>query len=216
VTGVVLLDVDGCLVDSTVPVGRALDAALGALDLPPLAPGELRSLIGPPLKLGLTRHLEHLGADPSLVDALVTDYRRRYAPVSVELAASYPGVPDALAALGADGRRLAVVTSKPRAYAVPILEALGFDRCLEVMEGPGLDEVEPKIDTLARALDRLEPVDRSASVMVGDRHHDVEAAHHHGLRAIGVLWGYGTRDELVAAGADALAADPASLIDLLR
>lgn len=216
--GVVLLDVDGCLVDSTEPVGRALDEALVALGLPALAPGELQPLIGPPLKVGLTRHLAASGADPSLVDGLIADYRRRYAPLSVALARSYPGVPEAVADLAAAGHRLGVVTSKPRAYAVPILEALGLDRWLEVMEGPGLDEVEPKVDTLARALVRLDergPVDRAASVMVGDRHHDVEAAHHHGLRAVGVLWGYGTEAELVDARVDALAADPGALIAAL-
>jgi len=213
--GVVLLDVDGCLVDSTRPVGESIDAALVEHGVAPLAPGELQALIGPPLKIGLAGHLDRVGADLGIVDSLIASYRERYAPLSVELATSYPGVPDAVAALAAAGRRLAVVTSKPQVFAVPILEALGLDRHLEVMVGPGTDEIEPKVVTMARALELLGPIDAAASVMVGDRHHDVEAAHAHGLRAIGVLWGFGTEDELRAAGAHAVVADAAELLTAL-
>ncbi|HSL58301.1 MAG TPA: HAD hydrolase-like protein [Acidimicrobiales bacterium] len=213
--GVVLLDVDGCLVDSTRPVGEAIDAALVDHGVAPLAPGELQALIGPPLKIGLAGHLDRVGADLGIVDSLIATYRQRYAPLSIELAASYPGVPEAVAALAAEGRRLAVVTSKPQVFAVPILEALGLDRHLEVMVGPGPEEIEPKTTTMARALALLDPFDPSGSVMVGDRHHDVEAAHAHGLRAIGVLWGFGTEDELRSAGAHAVVADATELLAAL-
>jgi len=213
-TRVLVLDVDGCLLDSAEPVRRSLDVALAAHGRPPLAADELAALIGPPLRHGLTHHLARTGGDPTLVEALVRDYRDVYVAASVALARSYPGVPEAVHALAAT-TRLAVCTSKPRVYAVPILDALGLTPLFEFIEGPDTTETETKGDTLARLLAALGPtLDVRASVMVGDRRHDVEAAHEHGLTAVGVSWGYGSRAELEAAGADRILDRPAELLEL--
>jgi phosphoglycolate phosphatase len=80
--------------------------------------------------------------------------------------------------------------------------------------GPDLaSENEPKAVTVERAIGALPP--GSVPVMVGDRSYDVAAAHEHGLRAIGVLWGIGSTAELTTAGADALARNPSELAELL-
>jgi phosphoglycolate phosphatase len=212
---VLFFDVDGCLVDSTEPIHRCLDAALDDFGLPPIPADQLDRHIGPPLQVTLTTLLTELDEDPAIVPLLMGAYRERYSTMSIELARSYPGVPELVADLSAK-ERIGVVTSKPRRFAVPILEALDLARRFEVMCGPGETEAEPKTVTLGRALAAVHPCDVANSVMIGDRHHDIDAAKDHGLRAVGVTWGFGERDELEAAGADAVvdtAAELAAILD---
>lgn len=213
-TRVLFFDVDGCLVDSTEPIHRCLDAAMADFGLPPIPADELDRHIGPPLQVTLTTLLTELDEDPAIVPLLMGAYRERYSTMSIELARSYPGVPALVAAQSAKGR-VGVVTSKPRRFAVPILEALGLAPHFEVMFGPEETEAEPKTITLGRALAAVEPCDVADSVMIGDRHHDVDAARDHGLRAIGVTWGFGSRDELEAAGAEAVVDTAAELAAIL-
>ena len=204
---VVAFDLDGCILDSTEPIFQCLNGALAELDLAPLSIDDLAPRVGPPLQLMLAELLAEREADPSLVEPLVSAYRERYRTESLRLAVTYPGIDDLLAAL-ASGERLAVCTSKPSRWAVPILEHLGLAGLFEHIAGPGLTEAESKSDTLARLLADLEPLDARRSVMIGDRHHDIDAARHHGLVPVGVTWGFGTRDELESAGAVAVVDRP--------
>lgn len=212
---VLFFDLDGCLVDSTEPIHVCLDAAMADHGLPPIPADRLDRHIGPPLQVTLLELLAELGEDPNLVAGLMESYRQRYAPMSVERAISYPGVPELVADLDAAGERIGVVTSKPRRFAVPILEALDLDRHFEVMFGPGNTESEPKTVTLQRALDAVAPCDVASSLMIGDRHHDIDAARNHGMSGVGVTWGFGSRVELEAAGAIAVADTASDLAAIL-
>jgi phosphoglycolate phosphatase len=213
----VFLDLDGCLVDSTGAITGCLNHALVTLGLRPRPPAELVPLIGPPLHESLAALLAADGADPALVEAGVEAYRSRYAVVALTETAVIPGIPAALEQLAAL-TRLAVVTSKPRAFAVPLVEGLGLDRWLEAVYGPDLDHrVEPKAVTLRRALAATVPgVAAARTVMVGDRSHDVAAGRACGTATIGVTWGAGARAELVAAGADHVVDRPEELVAALR
>jgi phosphoglycolate phosphatase len=123
----------------------------------------------------------------------------------------YPGITALLASIRI---RIGVVTSKPKATAVPILESLGLASLFELIEGPSLTTPEPKSATLTRALSAVDlPPERT--VMIGDRRHDIEAGRHHGTHTVGVTWGFGTLDELQTAGADRLVDSPAALASLL-
>jgi phosphoglycolate phosphatase len=210
----VAFDLDGCILDSTEPISQCLNAALTQFGLAPLTVEDLAPRVGPPLQLMLSGLLAERGADPDLVEPLVSAYRERYRDQSLRLALTYPGIVDLLGSLVGD-ERLAVCTSKPSRWAVPILEHLGLAGHFEHIAGPGLTEAEPKADTLARLLEELAPVEVARSVMVGDRHHDVDAARHHGLVPIGVTWGFGTRDELESAGAAAVIDHPDELPGVL-
>jgi phosphoglycolate phosphatase len=109
---------------------------------------------------------------------------------------------------------LVVATSKPRALAEPLLDALRLRRFFVAVIGPELNsENEQKTLTIGSALQKLPPGARP--VMVGDRKHDIHAAHDHGLHAIGVLWGIGSEEELRTAGADEFVHTPADLAILL-
>ena len=205
--GVVLLDLDGVLVDSRAAITGAMRAALDEHGLGPFGTEALEALIGPPLLRAVGGLLGAETGGP-LVTAVVASYRARYATTSLTETTVVPGIPAALEDLAAR-RRLALATSKPRRYAEPILRALGLRRHLSAVgaaddDGPGAE----KAAVVAGALAAL-GADRG--VLVGDRRFDVEGAHAHGLAAIGATWGVGSAHELTTAGAEALCATPAAL-----
>lgn len=210
----VFFDLDGCLVDSSSAIPTCLNVALVELGLPPQPPEGLRRYIGPPLLEGVAAILAELGADPALAQPCIDLYRAAYVEVSLTDTMVVDGIPAVLDAL-APRTHLAVVTSKPTEYAEPIVDAMGLTRHLRAVYGPEADELhETKPDTLARALTAVGVAGRDA-VMVGDRHHDIDAGRAHGARTVGVTWGSGTRAELEAAGADHVVDRPASLLDVL-
>jgi phosphoglycolate phosphatase len=210
-TQVVCLDLDGCLVDSRAAITTCLNVGLEAVGVPPRPPIELHPLIGPPLLESYQTLLAEAGHDPVDADRCIAAYRAAYREVSLTHTTIVPGIPEMLAALGGD-RTLAVVTSKPTAFATPIVEALGLAPAFAAVHGPALDELrEPKAVTLARALAEIASrVPTSRTAMVGDRHHDVDAGRACGTRTVGVTWGIGDAVELAAA--DVVVAEPAELV----
>jgi phosphoglycolate phosphatase len=210
VTDAVLFDLDGVLLDSARAIIGCINDALEELGEPRRPPAGLRRFVGPPLADGFS---ELVG--PERAGELVVAYRTRYATASLEHTTLFDGMVEVLEELGAQ-RPLAVATSKPLAYTKPLCDHLGLTPYFAVIEGPSLAEIEPKTVTVRRALDGLALTPGASAPLIGDRLHDIEAAHANGLRAIGVLWGFGTEEELRAAGADALVALPEQLPDAVR
>jgi phosphoglycolate phosphatase len=205
----VLFDLDGVLVDSRVPFARSVNAALTAQGLPPRAERELHQYLGPPLH----QAFQALVGEGPLVQRCVDSYRARYRERAASETTVFPGIREILD--GLSGRLpLVVATSKPRALAEPLLDALKLRSFFIAVIGPELDsENEQKAVTVGRAMRELPS--EAHPIMVGDRKHDIAAAHAHVLRAIGVLWGIGSDKELLTAGADALVRTPAELATLL-
>jgi phosphoglycolate phosphatase len=202
----VLFDLDGVLVDSRVAITDCLNFGLQAVGAPARSRDELAPWIGPPLI-----HAFSELAGPAVARDALDAYRGRYATSSLEETLPVPGALEALAAIAAT-TPTALATSKPRAFALPLCERLGFARHLDVIEGPSLEDVtETKAQTVARALAALGLGPGADAVLVGDRRHDVEGAHANGIRCIGVLWGIGDRAELEAAGADSIIGSPSDL-----
>lgn len=205
----VLFDLDGVLVDSRVPFARSVNSALTAHGLAPRPEHELNQYLGPPLH----RTFRALVGEESLVQPCVDSYRVRYREMAASETIVFPGIREILDGL-ANQLHLLVATSKPRALAEPLLDALNLRGLFAAVIGPELDsENEQKAVTVGRAIQELSP--KARPVMVGDRKHDIAAAHEHDIHAIGVLWGIGSEKELRTAGADALAHTPAELATLL-
>jgi phosphoglycolate phosphatase len=203
VTGL-LFDLDGVLADSRGPITSCVNRALVATGHEPRPVDDLLGFIGPPATVGFA---ELTGAPPDSeeVAACVTAYRAAYAEALHETT-TYPGIPAAVEALARDFR-LGVATSKPRRYAGPVLEAIGLAGAFAVVCGPDADAHADKTATVGEALQAL----GGAVAMVGDRRFDMIAARAHGLRAIGAAWGFGSRAELEAAGANVIIDVPAQL-----
>jgi phosphoglycolate phosphatase len=213
---IVLFDVDGTLVDSAEPILTAMNVALAENALPPVSADDLWKIVGPPIHQALQSVMKDWGENVDLVAKLVSDFREVYRPLSLELAATYPGVPEMLANASRIAR-LGVVTSKPADYARPILERLDFAEYFEVIEGPDVGtEVEPKAITLRRGLATMDVESSEGQIlMVGDRRQDVEAGRTCDVQTVGVTWGFGSREELESAAADAVINHPDQLLRLI-
>jgi len=170
----------------------------------------LRSDLGPPVGTLFTS----LGlADAHLEDA-VTAYRSFYAEHGQHQASVYPGVGELLDGLIGRGVPLGTATAKLTPVARTILELHGLARYFAVVNGTDATH-HTKTETLTRTLELLGQPDPATVVMVGDRHSDIAAARDCGVVAVGVTWGYGSRAELEATGADHLVGSPAELLSLL-
>jgi phosphoglycolate phosphatase len=204
VTGV-LFDLDGVLVDSRAAIGASMNHALVSLGHPLRDEAELHRYIGPPL-YGAFSELTGKPVDSDEVAALVAAYRARYAVAGLRDSHVLEGIEGALEARGGE-HTLAVATSKPRPFAVPLLDAVGLSRHFAWVAGPEMDAtMEPKSVTVRDALGH---VGGPPAVMIGDRVHDVDGARANGIPVVGVTWGIGDAEEL--AGADALVDSPQEL-----
>jgi phosphoglycolate phosphatase len=200
-------DLDGTLIDSAVGITRCIRYALTRLEHPVPTDEELRGWIGPSLR---TSFLPLLG-DPAKVEAAVEHYRERFESHGWLEHQVYTGIGEAIEALHADGHRLAVVTAKNEPHARRILAHLPFGHCFEDIVGATADgHLSHKKDLIGEALRRLS-LTPDACWMIGDRHMDIDGAHHHGMRSVGVLWGFGGEGELRDAGATRLAGAPDQL-----
>ncbi len=206
---VVLLDLDGTLTDNFAGISRSIVHALAALGEPAPDPSTLTDCVGPPLRYSFARLLAT--DDGARIERAIVHYRERYSATGWHENVVYAGIPAMLVALRHGGRRLLLCTSKPQPFAERIVERFDLGGHLAGVYGADLGgTLDDKGALVAHivARERLEP---ARCAMVGDREHDILAARRHGIRAIGVLWGYGSRAELERAGADAIAADPGSL-----
>ncbi|HVZ41951.1 MAG TPA: HAD hydrolase-like protein [Candidatus Kapabacteria bacterium] len=209
-----LFDLDGTLSNPSEGITRSIAHALTALGRPAPAPGDLERFIGPPLRSTLAQLLET--EDRALVEEAVRLYRERYTERGMFENVLYPGIPELLACLRADGARLFVATSKMTFYTERIVEHFGLVHFFSGIYG---SDPEGRLDDKRLLLNHIlicESLPAEASVMIGDRLHDIVAARVHGIRSIGVTYGFGTRVELVDAGADAIADSPGAIRPLIQ
>ena len=194
-----LVDLDGTLTDPGVGITRCVQHALSALDRP--IPPTLTWCVGPPLRDSFAQLLGV--SDPEVLDRAIGHYRERFVSVGMFENAVYPGVVAGLQELRKGGHQLRVVTSKPHVYARRILDHFALSDAFISIHGSELSgEFAEKADLIRHVLSTEQFGERP--YMVGDRRHDIEAAHANHLPGVGVLWGYGSRAELEAAGADEL------------
>jgi phosphoglycolate phosphatase len=205
----VLLDLDGTLVDSQPGIFASCLAALRALGHDPGDALDIRRVIGQPLEDIMQALLEARGDDR--IDEAVAAYRQHYGESGLFGSEPYPGISAALDDMRRAGLRVYLATSKREVFARRILENLKLATCFDGIYGsvPG-GRLDHKPELLAHILSEQD-IRASHSVMVGDRRHDIAGAHAVKMRGLGVLWGYGCRGELEAAGADRLVERAADL-----
>ena len=205
-------DMDGTLIDSEPGIVGGIVHTFERLGQLLPSMDQLRGWIGPPLRDSFH---ERFDGDEVMVEQALSLYRERYDTIGWTEHSVFPGIAEAIPALHAAGHRLAVVTSKNERFARRIVEHLPFGECFDEVVGASDDGARRfKPDLVAEAMRRLALVPAQC-VMIGDRRMDIEGARAHGLRSIGVLWGFGDEAELVRAGADVLASTPAELVKLL-
>lgn len=210
--GVLLLDLDGTLIDPSAGVAAALSAATASLGLPAPNREDLRRLVGPPLQDGFA---EVLGLCPEQVAVAVAAFRDAYGRGGLHHCTVYPGIAEMLACLRLRGLELAVATSKPEPFARRVLEHTGLSSSFHSIHGASLDgSTRRKADVVEAALRDLD-IPRAHAMLLGDRRHDAEGAKLCGIGCIGATWGFGSASELQQAGAVALAQHPRDVPPLL-
>ncbi|SEP05958.1 phosphoglycolate phosphatase [Luteibacter sp. UNC138MFCol5.1] len=204
----VLFDLDGTLIDSALGIFAGVRHSLAAVGAEAPDDAALRSWIGPPLRVS---YRDILGDDSERIEAAVAAYSERFRDVGWSEHTVYDGIADMIASLVDGGHRLAVVTSKTRSHAEPIIAHLPFGKAFERVYAPGPETAHSeKATMIATAL-----ADFGASpedtLMIGDRLYDIEGAVANGVRGVGVLWGFGDREELETAGAWKVVEAPAEV-----
>ena len=186
----IFFDLDGTLTDSAPGILNAVRFALEGEGMPVPPEKELMRFIGPPLTTELQAAFGIGGEEAA---ALVRRFQVYFKKDGMFENRVYDGVPDMLERLLASGRQAAVTTSKP--FARTILEHFGLSHYFTAIVGSALDERTraTKAEVVAQALETLKP---ERVLLVGDRCHDVEGAHANEIPCLGVLYGYGSREEL--------------------
>ncbi len=198
-----LFDLDGTLTDPKEGITRCFQYALEDFGIHEEDADKLEWIIGPPL---VESFMQGYGFSQEQAERATAKYRERFAPVGWAENKVYPGIPQLLAKLKAEGYVLALATSKPEPLAVKIMEHFGLAEYFTVLGGASMDlSRSKKEEVIEYVLERLGVTDRSRVLMIGDRKYDILGAKRAGLRSLGVLYGYGDRKELEAAGADEIA-----------
>ena len=209
---VLLFDLDGTLTDSAPGITGAASRALARFGIEE-KPENLTDFIGPPL---LDSFMGRFRMTREQAEEAVTEYRKYYSAQGWKENEPYEGIRELLAALRSAGKRLILATSKPEIFAVRILELFELAAYFECICGAPMDDPDAgrKPAVIRAALARVGARPESA-VMIGDRRHDVEGAHAVGLPAVGVLYGFGSRAELEACGAEYIAENLSELQRIL-
>lgn len=204
-----LFDLDGTLTDPFLGITRCIAHGLSTLGRPVPPPEHLRWCIGPPLKNSFSGLLD--AEDDTLAEQALAIYRERFGSKGLYENEVYEDIPDTLKALETMGHDLYVATSKPTVYAKQILEHFGLHRYFKAIHGSELDGTRTDKTELIAYILRTQAIPSSESLMIGDREYDMIGAAANGVCGIGVLWGYGTIDELKASGARVCLGEPREL-----
>lgn len=210
---IILFDLDGTLTDPALGITNSILHALSKMGRELPERESLYRFIGPPL---VPAYREFLGMTEEEANRALTLYREYFSVTGLFENTPYDGIGDALAQLKEAGCSLVLATSKPEMFAVRILEHFDLARYFTLICGASMDEKRNTKDAvIGYALEKLGNPDRARTVMVGDRHHDAEGAEVFGIPTVGVLWGYGSREELELAGAKAIVSDIPEMIRTL-
>lgn len=206
-----LFDLDGTLTDPRDGIARSINYALGKFNVPLRDTVFLEQFIGPPLRETF-RVLLDTEDDEVLTQAIVL-YRERYLVEGYTENNVYSGVSELLSTCRESGHRLFVATYKRQDIAVSVLSHFQLSSFFDAIYGCDLDLTKTALLTQLLKEQSLTP---ASCLMIGDRKGDIEAGRNNGISTAGVLWGYGSKEELTAASPDYLAQTPSDLFSIIR
>lgn len=209
---IILFDLDGTLTDSGAGVKNGFIYALSKFGIE-AHHGELDRVMGPPLMDSFMQFYNFSFEDAKRA---VEYYREYYRKTGVFENEVYSGIRELLEALKKMGKKIGIATSKPDVFALQVLHMFDIYKYFDYISAATIDDkLCKKADIVKIALD-MAGGNYDNAIMVGDRHHDVSGAHACGIKCIGVLYGYGTLDEMNEAGADFVAATPLDVLNFIE
>lgn len=205
----IFFDFDGTLMDTSPGIYESFDYALKKFGLEPLGHSEYNKMIGPPLVesfktyFGFDEEKAHKGKDV---------YREYYTPIGLYHLNVYDGIPELLKKLYDSGKKLYVATSKPERFAKELLDKYGLSKFFTIIAGADMEETRvTKVEIINYALSTGNINDKSKVLMVGDRLYDAKGAAQAGIDCQGILWGFGSHEELMDAGCIGTSKNPEDL-----
>lgn len=210
-------DLDGTLTDPAQGITNSFIHAIKYFGLEVPSYEKLCTFIGPPL---VATFQKEFGFDDEKSMEGVKKYREYFAQKGIFENKVYDGIENVLAHLQSKGKHLLVATSKPEEYSVKILEHFGLAKYFDFICGSNMDETRSKKEEVIEyALEKCRTADKtgfdkSKVLMIGDREHDIIGAKKNGIKSCGILYGYGSRQELEAAGANYIVDNVRNLLEL--
>lgn len=196
----ILFDLDGTLTNSELGITTCVQHALEKFGIEVEDRGVLRPFIGPPLGESFQ---VYYGLTEDESKKAIEYYRERFSVKGLYENEVYEGVEKMLQTIKDSGKKLIVATSKPEKFTMTILEHFNLLKYFDFVAGATLDGSRgEKADVIRYALEISGIEDKTEAIMVGDRKFDILGAKENGLASIGVLYGFGDREELTEAGAD--------------
>lgn len=218
---IVLLDLDGTLTDSGEGIFNCVEYALEKYGIKVEDRERLRRFVGPPL---VRSFQDFYGFSEEKAQEATRFYRERYGDVGLFENTVYEGIDEMLSELKEAGLDLVVATSKPEPFTIRIMERFDLAKYFTLIVGSddanGRNTKGKVIDYALKAYGEMKNMPLEAvkqqAIMVGDRHHDIDGAKENGIDSVGILWGYGEREELETAGADYIVDVPDALLATIR
>ena len=208
----ILFDLDGTITDSKDGIFKSLRYAFDKLGEEQPEEKFLMSFLGPPLWDSFTHKL---GYDQEKANLAVAYFRERFQPLGIYENKLYPGIKELLHMLSQrNDVKIYLATAKPLPSAIKVIEYFKIDKYFTDISGATFDgAVKGKSQVIGNLLNRIGEIDKNKTIMIGDRDHDVMGAKEHGIVSAGVLYGYGSKEELLAA--DYIAKDIDDLKNIL-
>ena len=207
-----LFDLDGTLTDPAIGITNSVMHALEKYDIHVEDRAELYPFIGPPLDYSFKTFYGF--TDEQAVQA-IKYYREYFSVTGLFENSVYEGIPEMLENLKGKGVKIALATSKPYEFSIKILKHFDLYKYFDFFGAATMDgRISKKEDVISHLLEEMGCKSKDEILMVGDRYHDIEGAKAHGLKSAGVLWGYGSAEELEQAGADYVLASSSELLSL--
>ena len=206
----IFFDLDGTITDSAEGILNSFAFALSGFGIEP----DRRSLlkyVGPPLWESFT----DVGLSPDQVETALRQFQIYYCDTGIYENRLFDGVTELLDRLISAGKKLVLASSKKEIHVRSVLSHFGVLDRFTFTAGSDTEAGRlDKKDVIRHCLASLN-ISPDEAVMVGDRKHDISGARECGLASIGVLYGYGSREELEEAGADAIAVTPGDVARIL-
>ena len=211
---IVVFDLDGTIIDSGLGITNSVMYALKKYGIEVSDRASLYKFIGPPLYksfmnfYGFSEEEAHRGVDY---------YREYYSEHGVYENEVYEGIEELIIKLHEMGKTIILATSKPEDYAKKILEYIGLAKYFTFIGGSEMSHTRvDKMEVIAYAFENCGIIDYKNAIMIGDREYDIIGANHFNMDSVGVLFGYGSREELKSAGATYIVSNALEILDIVK
>ena len=208
----ILFDFDGTVIDNSEGIFNCISYAADKMGLPRLSPEIMRTFIGPSLFDSFTKHYQK---DEATVKEIIACYRERYNEKGFLETVLYPDIKEVIERLTLDGYTVCIVSSKPLPFVTKIVEFLAIKQYFSALCCPDFSQHTSEKDRLIGEAVKQFGSTKEKTVMVGDRHFDIDAAKAAGVESIGVSYGFAQENELENAGADFVVDTPKELYSLI-